>query len=192
MSQPQMSSMGRLMLQRQLAKMERDPPNGFSIGLVDENDITKWQILVEGPEDTIWEGGFFPATLEYVLFRSQILDQSIKSVCGRFPPEFPQKPPTMRFTMPDFWHPNVYPDGRVCISILHDPEHDPLNQQESIDEKWRPVLGVEEILVSVVSMLADPNCDSPANVDASVQFRNDYPAFKKRIRRLARRSMEML
>ncbi|MES1911297.1 MAG: hypothetical protein MHM6MM_003750 [Cercozoa sp. M6MM] len=173
MSQPQMSSMGRLMLQRQLAKMERDPPNGFSIGLVDENDITKWQILVEGPEDTIWEGGFFPATLE-------------------FPPEFPQKPPTMRFTMPDFWHPNVYPDGRVCISILHDPEHDPLNQQESIDEKWRPVLGVEEILVSVVSMLADPNCDSPANVDASVQFRNDYPAFKKRIRRLARRSMEML
>lgn len=34
--------------------------------------------------------------------------------------------------------------------------------------RWRPVLGVEEIIVSVISMLSSPNCDSPANIEASV------------------------
>jgi ubiquitin-protein ligase len=34
--------------------------------------------------------------------------------------------------------------------------------------RWRPVLTIEDILISVISMLIDPNTESPANVDASV------------------------
>ena len=34
--------------------------------------------------------------------------------------------------------------------------------------RWRPVLGVKEILISVISILNDPNIDSPANIDAAV------------------------
>lgn len=63
----------------------------------------------------------------------------------------------------------VYPNGVVCISILHPPGEDHLNQQETADERWRPILGVESILVSVISMLSDPNDDSPANIDAAVR-----------------------
>jgi len=37
-----------------------------------------------------------------------------------------------------------------------------------MSEKWRPILGVEAILLSVVSLLSDPNLESPANIDASV------------------------
>lgn len=33
----------------------------------------------------------------------------------------------------------VFPDGRVCISILHAPGFDPLNPQESAAERWSPV-----------------------------------------------------
>lgn len=47
----------------------------------------------------------------------------------------------------------VYPDGRVCISILHPPGDDP-NQYESSSERWSPVQSIEKILLSVVSMLA--------------------------------------
>ena len=49
--------------------------------------------------------------------------------------------------------PKVYPDGRVCISILHPPGDDP-NQYESSSERWSPVQSIEKILLSVVSMLA--------------------------------------
>lgn len=63
----------------------------------------------------------------------------------------------------------VYEDGKVCISILHPPGEDQFNQQESAIERWRPILGVESIVVSVISMLSDPNDDSPANIDAAVR-----------------------
>ena len=39
--------------------------------------------------------------------------------------------------------------------------------------RWRPILGVESILISVVSMLNEPNGDSPANLDAAVMQRDD-------------------
>jgi ubiquitin-protein ligase len=42
--------------------------------------------------------------------------------------------------------------------------------QESAIERWRPILGVEAIIVSVISMLSDPNDESPANIDAAVSY----------------------
>ena len=80
------------------------------------------------------------------------------------------------------WHPNskwlilylilrlVYDSpnpGEVCISILHPPGVDAMNANETADERWRPILGAEAVILSVVSMLNDPNIESPANLDAS-------------------------
>ncbi|CAB1346875.1 unnamed protein product, partial [Coregonus sp. 'balchen'] len=82
---------------------------------------------------------------------------------------YPLSPPKMRFTC-DMFHPNIYPDGRVCISILHAPGDDPMGYESSA-ERWSPVQSVEKILLSVVSMLAEPNDESGANVDASKMWR---------------------
>jgi ubiquitin-conjugating enzyme E2 G1 len=90
----------------------------------------------------------------------------------------------------EMWHPNVFPDGKVCISILHKPGVDEFNPQEKAEERWRPVLGVEQILVSVISMLNDPNCDSPANVDAAVQLRKNPEQYKQKVRQLVIKSMD--
>ena len=43
---------------------------------------------------------------------------------------------------------------------------------ETADERWRPILGVEAVLLSVISMMNDPNINSPANIDASIQYRD--------------------
>ena len=40
-----------------------------------------------------------------------------------FPDDYPNNPPKMIFKTP-MWHPNIYPDGNVCISILHAPGFD--------------------------------------------------------------------
>ena len=55
-----------------------------------------------------------------------------------------------------FW---ILFSGRVCISILHPPGDDPMGY-ESATERWSPVQNVEKILLSVMSMLAEPNCES--------------------------------
>lgn len=126
--------------------------------------------MIVGPPDTLYEGGFFQAKLE-------------------FPTEFPSMPPEMKFKS-EMWHPNVFPDGKVCISILHPPGTDKFNEGETADERWRPILGVESIIISVISMLSDPNDFSPANIDAAVMWRNDKAAFKKRVREVVRKSQE--
>lgn len=51
-------------------------------------------------------------------------------------------------------------------------------------------MGVESVLMSVISMLNDPNIESPANIDASVQFRDDREAFNKKVRILTTKSLE--
>eukprot|EP01031_Cornospumella_fuschlensis_P030826 gene30826-37243_t len=160
------------LLRRQFAELARNPPDGVSVGLGEDESIFNWEILLVGPPDTLYEGGFFNATLT-------------------FPQDFPNMPPKMVFKTP-IWHPNVYEDGTVCISILHPPGEDRYNQQESAVERWRPILGVEQIIVSVISMLSDPNDDSPANIDAAVMWRNDRAAFKKKVREYVRRSQESI
>ena len=67
---------------------------------------------------------------------------------------------------------------------MHPPGVDKYNEQETADERWRPILGAESVLLSVMSMLNDPNLDSPAHLDAAKQYKEDYAAYKKKVKRL--------
>lgn len=58
-----------------------------------------------------------------------------------------------------------------------------------MSEKWNPILTIEAVLVSVMSMLVDPNLESPANVDAAKLFRENRKEFDKKLRYLARKSI---
>lgn len=97
-----------------------------------------------------------------------------------FPTNYPYTPPSFQFNR-DLYHPNIYPDGKLCISILHAPGDDEMSG-ESAGERWSPAQRVESILLSIVSLLDDAECSSPANVDAGVMLRNNLEAFKKRVR----------
>ncbi|KAI8917577.1 hypothetical protein PhCBS80983_g02707 [Powellomyces hirtus] len=161
-------SQSALLLQRQLKELSKSPVPGFSAGLVGDN-IYEWDVMILGPEGTLYEGGFFKARLS-------------------FPTSYPQMPPQMRF-ISQMWHPNVYEDGRVCISILHEPGEDRWGY-ESAAERWLPVHTVETIVLSVISMLSGPNDESPANAKAAKEWREDPSAFKKRVQRTVRQSEE--
>jgi ubiquitin-conjugating enzyme E2 G2 len=82
----------------------------------------------------------------------------------------------------------VYTNGMVCISILHPPGDDP-NHYEQASERWSPVQSVEKILISVMSMLAEPNDESPANVEAAKMWRERRPEFEERVRQNVRTSL---
>lgn len=56
------------------------------------------------------------------------------------------------------------------------------------NRNWTPAQRVETIIVSVISMLSDPNFSSPANIDASVELRKDPASYKARVRRLVEKS----
>jgi ubiquitin-conjugating enzyme E2 R len=88
-----------------------------------------------------------------------------------FTDDYPYTPPTFKFLRPIF-HPNIYADGKLCISILHAPGED-LQSGEQAEERWSPLQGVESVLRSVLLLLDDPEIASPANVDAGVMYRDN-------------------
>ena len=67
-------------------ELARNPPDGVSVGLGDDENIFKWELMIIGPPDTLYEGGFFNCKLD-------------------FPSDFPNSPPLMTFVTP-MWHPN--------------------------------------------------------------------------------------
>ena len=131
-----------------------------NISLIDDN-VFKWSVaLIVLNPDSLYYGGYFKARMT-------------------FPTNYPYSPPDFVFERP-LWHPNVYTDGRLCISILHQPGEDTMSG-ELAGERWTPVQRVESVLISVLSLLDDAECSSPANVDAGVMLRNDPDRYKGRV-----------
>ncbi|ULU09687.1 hypothetical protein L3Y34_014226 [Caenorhabditis briggsae] len=136
-------------LSMELKNLQSQPVEGFTID-VNEDNMFLWSVGIYGPPMTLYQGGYFKATI-------------------RFPSNYPYQPPSMKFTT-KVWHPNVYENGDLCISILHAPVDDP-QSGELACERWNPTQSVRTILLSVISLLNEPNTSSPANVDASVMYR---------------------
>ena len=154
-------------LLKEYKELVENAPEGIHAGPTHEDDFLHWECLLDGPEGSLYEGGCFKAVLD-------------------FPKDYPMKPPTMRFVS-ELFHPNIGKDGKVCISILHSGD-DPSNY-ELRSERWSAAQSVEKILLSVMSMLAEPNPDSPANVDAAKCWRDDPATFKQRAAENVRKSL---
>lgn len=76
--------------------------------------------------------------------------------------------------VPPLFHPNVYPSGTVCLSILNE------------EEAWRPAITIKEILIGVQDLLDDPNPESPAQAEAYNLFKKDRAAYEKKVRQIVR------
>jgi len=80
-----------------------------------------------------------------------------------FPPSYPYTPPNVTFDTMCF-HPNVDQYGNICLDILK--------------EKWSALYDVRTILLSIQSLLAEPNVASPLN-SAAAELWSNQEAYKK-------------
>lgn len=72
--------------------------------------------------------------------------------------------------MPPLFHPNVYPSGTICLSILNE------------EEDWRPAITIKQMLLGIQDLLDTPNPNSPAQSDAYQLFVSDKAEYKRRIK----------
>jgi len=75
-----------------------------------------------------------------------------------FPSNYPYSSPAIKFDTPCY-HPNVdINSGAICLDILQD--------------KWSAVYSVQTVLLSLQSLLGEPNNASPLNPDAAALWNN--------------------
>lgn len=132
----------------------KDHPPGFFARPMkkadDSLDLMKWECGIPGKDGTDWHPGVYRLNME-------------------FPPEYPSKPPKCKF-VGGLFHPNIYPSGTVCLSIL-DEEKD-----------WRPAITIKQVLVGIQDLLNNPNLESPAQREAFEVYMNNKVEYRSKVK----------
>jgi ubiquitin-conjugating enzyme E2 D/E len=84
-----------------------------------------------------------------------------------FPSDYPFKPPKVRFTT-KVYHPNINSNGALCLDVLKD--------------QWSPAMTISKVLLSINSLLSDPNPNDPLVPYAADQYINQRATFDRTAR----------
>ncbi|KAL1916488.1 uncharacterized protein VTP21DRAFT_5679 [Calcarisporiella thermophila] len=141
-----MSNQAILRIQKELAEAGKNPDHSIYLHY-DEDDMRNVKALITGPPDTPYAFGMFEFTM-------------------RFPDSYPSQPPKVAALTTNYgrtrFNPNIYANGKVCLSILG-------TWPGEAGEQWRPAHGISSVLLSIQSLMSDkpylnePGCDKEDN-----------------------------
>ncbi|KAI4838607.1 ubiquitin-conjugating enzyme [Aureobasidium sp. EXF-8845] len=121
----------------ELGQVSTNPVPGTSVQLAEEGNVFLWDVVMQGPEDSIYANGKFKISVS-------------------LPKEYPFKPPTVSFKT-KIYHPNVSNDdkGTMCLGMLRSDEWKPPNKIRDVLMLVRQILAAPQPDDAVESRIAD-------------------------------------
>ncbi|MQL75141.1 hypothetical protein Taro_007536, partial [Colocasia esculenta] len=157
----QVLAMASKRILKELKDLQKDPPTSCSAGPKVEmkGGFSKTPYGICGPvaEDMFhWQATIMgPPDSPYA--------GGVFLVTIHFPPDYPFKPPKVAFRTKVF-HPNINSNGSICLDILK--------------EQWSPALTISKVLLSICSLLTDPNPDDPLVPEIAHMYKTDRTKYE--------------
>jgi len=141
------------LLVKEAQEMSQLLPSSCSINYHNENDLSKFTLIVQ-PTEGFWESGTFK------------FDISVTE-------EYNMVPPIVKCST-KLWHPNISETGEVCLSLL---------RRHSVDGMgWSPIRRLNDVVWGLHALFTDLlNFEDPLNVEAAEQFRHSKEEFKLKV-----------
>ncbi|XP_048615902.1 ubiquitin-conjugating enzyme E2 11-like isoform X1 [Brassica napus] len=162
---------------KELKDLQKDPPSNCSAGPVAE-DMFHWQATIMGPPDSPYAGGVFLVSIH-------------------FPPDYPFKPPKVSFKT-RVYHPNINSNGSICLDILKEQWSPALtiskvltfcisvnlfnHKEDCLCLLMRVMMLWIQVLLSICSLLTDPNPDDPLVPEIAHMYKTDKTKYESTAR----------
>ena len=159
-----LSQMALKRLHAEWSKWQKDDMTHISASPVMAKEIAPNGKVVEEPDMFRWVATIVgPERTPYEggIFKLQI----------DIPDKYPMVPPSVKFVT-KIYHPNISTEGIICLDILK--------------HMWSPALDLAKTLLSILSILSDPNAKDPLNGEAGRSYLQDRPTFDSTAREWTR------
>lgn len=154
-------------LQAERKNWRKDRPENFvakpSTRADGTSNLFVWDIIIPAKPSSLWAPGLFPATMT-------------------FSADYPEKPPTVKFKPiagQPLFHPNVYTDGGVCMSIIN-PEGS--RHHYGSGGTWKPSLTIKQVLLALQTFLDEATSLAAGREEAYRLFTHNKDEYAKRVR----------
>jgi ubiquitin-conjugating enzyme E2 D len=129
---------------KEIKEIENSGTTKIFAGPVSDQNLFEWKAIIPGPEGSPYEKGNFGLEIS-------------------FPADYPFKPPKVKFITKVF-HPNITPEGNLCLDILKGDE-------------WNIKFNVMYILQAIIGLLNSPDHNNQLSADVANAYGNDPQKF---------------
>ena len=138
-------SPGALRVQVDLDELDLDETPNCSIDIPNKENLQLFYVkMVIDARDSYWKGATYTFKFE-------------------IPDNYPYKPPKVTVNE-KIYHPNIDPNGRVCLNYLK--------------KNWRPTLTIQHVIEGLIFLFSEPNpSDDPLNINAADVMKKDLYTF---------------